>query len=240
MYIGRVYEKIVESDNIYSSSQIPIPRPEFIVLYNGRATYEEHKTIRLSSSYADKGEKPALELTVEVYNINEGHNAEILARSGTLGGYAAFIQAMREYEEKLGSVRRSKETMEAALRYCVEQGILRGFLKEHGSEVINMLMTRWNDEDAHRVWRQEGLREGIQLGRTEGIQLGRTEGIQLGRTEGIQEGLQQGMQKGLEQGMQEGIQQSKAEIARSLKSMGLPIEQIVQGTGLTAQQIQQL
>jgi hypothetical protein len=36
MYIGRVYEKILTSKDIYRSRRITIPRPNFIVLYNVR------------------------------------------------------------------------------------------------------------------------------------------------------------------------------------------------------------
>ncbi|MCL2237960.1 MAG: Rpn family recombination-promoting nuclease/putative transposase, partial [Treponema sp.] len=36
MYIARVYEKIVEEENIYHKKLIKIPTPEFIVLYNGK------------------------------------------------------------------------------------------------------------------------------------------------------------------------------------------------------------
>ena len=35
MYIGRVYEKIIDEKNVYSGKPLKIPRPEFFVLYNG-------------------------------------------------------------------------------------------------------------------------------------------------------------------------------------------------------------
>ena len=35
MYIARVYEKIIDRKGIYAKRLIPLPRPEFFVLYNG-------------------------------------------------------------------------------------------------------------------------------------------------------------------------------------------------------------
>ena len=49
-----------------------------------------------------------------------------------------------------------------------------------------------------------------------------------------------GYDRGLEKGMEQGLAKGKAEVARQLKSMGLPLSQIVQATGLTAEEIEKL
>ena len=46
--------------------------------------------------------------------------------------------------------------------------------------------------------------------------------------------------KGYDRGLEKGRAEGKAEVARQLKSMGLPITQIVQATGLTAEEIEKL
>ena len=43
----------------------------------------------------------------------------------------------------------------------MEQNILKDFLEENSSEVMNMLITEWNWDDAREVWREEGREEGI-------------------------------------------------------------------------------
>jgi len=55
-----------------------------------------------------------------------------------------------------------------------------------------------------------------------------------------QEGMQEGMQKGMQEGMQKGISQRSAEIAKSLLKMGMPLDQIVQVTGLTPEELDRL
>ena len=81
MYIARVYEKILGDKNIYTTRAIPIPRPEFFVLYNGVTPYPEEQILKLSDAFEspealglpEKG-NPSLELVVRVLNINEGRN----------------------------------------------------------------------------------------------------------------------------------------------------------------------
>ncbi|MDR0719996.1 MAG: Rpn family recombination-promoting nuclease/putative transposase, partial [Treponema sp.] len=49
-YIARVYEKITagKKTRLYGKKGFRVPRPEFIVLYNGPDPFPEEKTIRLS------------------------------------------------------------------------------------------------------------------------------------------------------------------------------------------------
>ena len=45
--------------------------------------------------------------------------------------------------------------------------ILKEFLETHSTEVINMLYTEWNWDDAKEVWCEEAREEGIAQGRNE-------------------------------------------------------------------------
>jgi len=51
---------------------------------------------------------------------------------------------------------------------------------------------------------------------------------------------ERGVEKGIKKGRAEGIQLAKLEMAQNLLSIGLPIDQIVQASGLSIEQIQQL
>jgi hypothetical protein len=77
------------------------------------------------------------------------------------------------------------EAIEAAIKSCVERDILVYFLEKHGSEVLNMLFTEWNQDDALAVAREEALEDGIEkgigIGVEKGIGIGREEGIGIGR-----------------------------------------------------------
>jgi predicted transposase/invertase (TIGR01784 family) len=63
-----------------------------------------------------------------------------------------------------------------------------------------------------------------------------TSGLNHAREEGIQEGREEGIQEGIVKGREEGIRA----IARNLKKMGIAVEQIAQGTGLSIEDIAKL
>ncbi|MDR1903998.1 MAG: Rpn family recombination-promoting nuclease/putative transposase, partial [Treponema sp.] len=160
IYLTRLYEKIIDSKDMYKNRVIPLPQPECFVLYNGKAEYPDETILKISDAFVSVKElgiteklPPDLELIVRVININQGRNEEVIGRCEKLREYSAFIATAREYEGRL----RSREAgVRAAVKYCIEQRILEGFLKEHGSEVVNMLFTEWNWDDALAVRYEEG------------------------------------------------------------------------------------
>jgi hypothetical protein len=167
MYIADVYKKITGEEDIYHSKLIPIPRPEFIVLYNGVDEYEDEKILKLSDAFMDASslgfanEPPPLELTLKVYNINQGRNKPIIAKCQKLDWYSTFIAKIREYQEETGKDKAgTMEAVQKAVRFCIDNDIMKDFLKLHSSEVINMLVTEWNWDTALRVRKEEGREEG--------------------------------------------------------------------------------
>lgn len=76
-----------------------------------------------------------------------------------------------------------------------------------------MLTTKKNPPEAYTVWRIKGGFEGHALGLAEGHAKGLEEGQAKGRAEGLKE------------------------VAAKMKQMGMPVEAIVQATGLTADEL---
>ena len=164
MYIMRIYEAFIKAKNIYAKKRITLPRPEFFVLYNGTESFPDEEIHKLSDAF-EKAESlglpaketPALELIVRVININEGRNAAIVQKCKVLAEYSAFIGKAREFE-KAGLEREA--AMKEAVVYCLENDIIKEFLEKNKAEVINMLMTEWNWDDALAVRHEEGLEDG--------------------------------------------------------------------------------
>jgi len=168
MYIARVYEKIVKRRKRYQNKLEKIPKPEFIVLYNGKEDYDDYKELKLSDAFKDvEGLKLSerdtipLELIVQVYNVNYGHNSEILKKSETLDGYSIFIDKIREYQKKRNSLEKAAKS---AINYCIKNNILKDYLEAHASEVLNMLLGAWNWDTAKEVWQEEAREEGREEG----------------------------------------------------------------------------
>ena len=57
---------------------------------------------------------------------------------------------------------------------------------------------------------------------------------------GLERGMKKGMEKGMVQGRKEGKTEGKIETARNLKQLGVSIDVIVQATGLSEEEVQQL
>ena len=60
------------------------------------------------------------------------------------------------------------------------------------------------------------------------------------RLQGEAKGRAEGRAEGIAEGRAEGIAEGRAEVARNLKRMGLPVDAIVQATGLTPEAIEAL
>jgi hypothetical protein len=190
MYAGRIFEKLTRKDDIYKEKRLPLPRPEFIVLYNGTDDCPDEQILKLSDAFEDpsslglpKDTAPGLELGVKIYNINKGRNAGMVRRSRVLNGYSDFVDKIREYKE--GKTLGDKAAMTAAVNWCIEHDILKRFLEENASEVVNMLFTEWKYEDWVRV-RTEEIREDA---REEGWEKGREEGIKRIARNALAKGL---------------------------------------------------
>ena len=64
--------------------------------------------------------------------------------------------------------------------------------------------------------------------------------LETAKNEGIEIGIEQGKKKGIEQGKREGLKQNKIETAKKLLKLKMPIEQIVEVTELTKEEILKL
>ena len=216
MYIARVYEKTVGDRNIYSGKKLTIPQPEFFVLYNGVAPFPDKSVLKLSDMFTSVESlglpgtaRYALELEVTVLNVNAGKNEAIVNRCRHLAQYSAFIAKVREYERKGNSL---QEAVKKAVVYCRDHAILKELLEEHASEVLNMLTTEWNLDDAKKVWFEDGFEEG----------------------------MEKGMEKGIVKGREEGRGERDYEIARNMKTRGRPAVEIAEDTGLSLETIERL
>jgi hypothetical protein len=155
MYIGRLYEKITELKKRFLEKLEKIPEPEFIVLYNGKDPYPDYKELKLSDAFKGTGGIKTyipLELLVKIYNINKGHNLNILSKSNTLENYSILVDKIREYEKNNNTL---EKALGSAIKYCIENNILKDFLRKNSSEVINMLYAEYDKEEEIAVVREE-------------------------------------------------------------------------------------
>ena len=51
--------------------------------------------------------------------------------------------------------------IEEAVDFAIKENFLDGFFKTQRAEVTGMILTEFDEEQAHRIWREDGYIEGI-------------------------------------------------------------------------------
>ncbi|MCH5256203.1 MAG: hypothetical protein J1D87_02875 [Lachnospiraceae bacterium] len=135
-----------------------------MVLYNGTEDQPEYQILKLSDSYEKKQENPELELTVLVYNINWGHNKELLESCQLLKEYAQFVNQVRGFARKAPI----EAAVEKAINYCIEHNILVDFLYKNRMEAVEMCIFEFDEEKFLKSEREWSYNSGREKGREEG------------------------------------------------------------------------
>lgn len=176
LYVTRVIQNRIKAENLYSKSLVKIPTPRFVVFYNGMDFQPEQQTLCLSDAFEKQQEHPSLELSVVVYNINFGHNSELLDACHLLKEYAQYVEQVRTFARKMPFA----EAVEQAIGHCIKNGILTDFLSKNRAEVIAVSIFEYNEEKHMKSEREEWREIGRAEGREEGLSIGREEGLKTG------------------------------------------------------------
>lgn len=164
LYVARVYEKILETENVYRSSRIPLPTPKFVVLYNGLEPSDEFSEMRLSDAFILPEKAPMLDLMVRFFNINYGKSPSIMEKCHSLNEYSTFVFYVRKNQAR--GLPLNKAIAEA-VNQAIHNNVMKDFLSQHGSEVENMLFEEWKWEEYAAMQKAEGREEGHKEGRKE-------------------------------------------------------------------------
>ena len=167
LYYGRTMEKLLQDRNLYRARRISIPTPEFYIFYNGRKEMPEEKVLKLSDGYIAKTREPMLELKVKLININLPTGHRLLQECEPLYEYSWFIERIRTYLQSDNDIKRDT-AVTLAVQDSIREGIFADFVREHGTEVQNMLYTQFNMDDALEVRYEEGVEDGIEQGMERG------------------------------------------------------------------------
>ena len=175
-YLADVYSGLLKDRNLYGTKPVMIPPPKFIVFYNGRAERPDHEILRLSDSYIVQDEPVSLELIVEVFNINKGHNRELMEACKDLADYAEYTYRVRKYAKEMPI----ENAVDKTINECIQEGILKDFLLQNKAEAKKVSIYEYNEDEHMRMERRDAYEDGV----AEGLALGREEGLVAGREEG--------------------------------------------------------
>lgn len=167
MYFGKLYNKYLETNtqNIYGEKLVKIPTPQYYVFYNGERERPERMELKLSDAFQKKIDSCGFEWTATMLNINFGKNKELMNSCQTIREYAILIDKIRTYQKSYGTL---EEAVDKAVNECIENGVLAEFLLEQKAEVIDVVLTEYDEEKTMQMFKEQGIEEGIELGRVQG------------------------------------------------------------------------
>ena len=181
IYFGDLLKGWIESNHLdmYSEKQIMIPKPKFLVFYNGLKKEPERRILRLSDSFeGGQDEEAALECTAIMLNINYGYNQKLMEKCQTLHDYSYFVENVRQ-GVRVGKT--LEEAVDEAISKSLKEGVLKDLLKKNRAEVRNVVLTEYNEEqhikNEKNISYDDGFNDGIERGISQGTQIANTKAI---------------------------------------------------------------
>lgn len=136
--------------DIHDSKKLEIPKPEFYIIFTGKQNVPEVISLRKDFFTA---ENCPIDLEAKVFSAET---------EDIIGQYIIFCRALDDQRKKCGP---TKEAAIEAIRICKDQGILVNYLKEHEKEVIDIMITLFDQEYAVEQYGRSQKKEGIQEGK---------------------------------------------------------------------------
>ena len=217
-YIARIYEKITTKDEKFGRKLVKLPVPEFYVFYNGKDDYPTESVMKLSDAFMQLGDDSELKNPFE----NANYPLEISVKVININvdkenSILKRCETLKQYSEFIEQVRFNIENVvpepfTTAIKEAIKKGFLSDYLNRKSTEVQNMLLAEYDYDTDIAVQRKEAFDDGVSIGRNEGISIG----------------LLQGEYK------------KAIETAKKFLAMGLSVEQVADGTGLSPEEIEKL
>lgn len=173
MYFSKLYNKYITVNklNIFSSRLIKIPMPQYYVFYNGEESYSDRMVLKLSDAFEkQKNEKvqknddesqikkdDGFEWTAVMLNINYGKNKILMEKCKILRDYAILVEKIRKYYKEYADI---ETGVDRAVDECIHEGVLAEFLLAHKSEVVEMCLTEYNEDETMELFKKEFREEG--------------------------------------------------------------------------------
>lgn len=161
VYFAEIIKSYIKDRDIYGRQQIKIPRPNFVVFYNGADKRPEVEEQLLSGLYDNDGQI-SLELKCIVYNINPDNNNSLKSESYVLNGYSIFVEKVKELitaEDELA--------VSHAIDYCIENDILRDFFETRKDEVRKNMTLDMTFEAREKIIRRDEFAAGKAEGKVD-------------------------------------------------------------------------
>ncbi|MGN8697334.1 hypothetical protein ACTNE3_09820 [Bacillota bacterium HCP3S3_F1_1] len=122
---------------------------------------------------------------MHVYNINPGHRLPGCCRP--LADYSRFISAYRDRITSVGAEQATNEALDS-----LPEGEVKNYILSQKGEVIDMLLTEYDEEETLKVVAEDARAEGEAIGMAKGEAIGIAKGEAIGVAKGEAIGVAKG------------------------------------------------
>ena len=174
LYAAHALEKYLRdtrnSSRLLTSTLVKVPTPRLVVLYNG---IQENDDTVLSLSDCFENPGGDIDVIVHVYNINPGHRLPGCCRP--LEDYSQFVSAYRDRITSVGAEQAANEALDS-----LPEGEVKDYILSQKGEVIDMLLTEYDEEETLKVVAEDARAEGQRKGEAIGMAKGEAIGVAKG------------------------------------------------------------
>ena len=141
MYLVQSYHEYFEhrNDNLYGSKKVKLPKPELYVIFTGKRI-SKPEYISLSEEFFS-GEECAIDVKVKM--IYDGKDNDIISQ------YVAFTKV---YDEQVKLYGRTRKAVTNTINICKNRDVLKEYLSSREQEVVDMMMTLFDEEQVMRAY----------------------------------------------------------------------------------------
>ena len=161
LYLANTWQEYIQEKklNIYGSGGMVLPKPELYVIYTGERK-ERPEWISLSKEFF-----PGQEcfVDVKVRMLYDGKEGDILNQ------YVTFTKIYNEQVKQQG---RTREAVLKTIRICKDRKILKEYLEGREKEVVDIMMTLFDQEYAVERYGDERELKGLAEGKAKGLEEG--------------------------------------------------------------------
>ena len=148
------------------------------MLYNG---IQENDDTVLSLSDCFENPGGDIDVIVHVYNINPGHRLPGCCRP--LEDYSRFVSAYRDRITAVGAEQAANEALDS-----LPEGEVKDYILSQKGEVIDMLLTEYDEEETLKIVAEDARAEGQRKGEAIGMAKGEAIGVAKGEAIGVVKG----------------------------------------------------
>ena len=152
------------------------------MLYNG---IQENDDTVLSLSDCFENPGGDIDVIVHVYNINPGHRLPGCCRP--LEDYSQFVSAYRDRITSVGAEQAANKALDS-----LPDGEVKNYILSQKGEVIDMLLTEYDEEETLKVVAEDARAEGEAIGMAKGEAIGVAKGEAIGVAKGEAIGVVKG------------------------------------------------